>query len=217
MQSVIALIFWQLRAVPRPDTMAGRFAHSMDLMQRMIANFGNARGPTGPFIAIAYHRIGRMARRLDTLLTQYAAGTLPPPRPKPGPRRTAAGAARKPRPNLHQPTRFGWMAQWVQLTTWSSIDRWMQNPDMLAFIEAVPQAGRVLRPLCHMLAVDAPACLQRPRQPRKKPAARKPATTRRPLVKPRRPPPPKPPAPHPYRATPALHRLYGRLPRVKTA
>ena len=53
----------------------------------------------------------------------------------------------------------------------------LQRDDMPAFLAAVPRAGRLLRPLCHMLGVPLPEYLKLPPRPRK-PRARKPRTPR---------------------------------------
>jgi hypothetical protein len=43
----------------------------------------------------------------------------------------------------------------------------LQQPHTQDFVQAAPQAARLLRPLCHALAVDQPAWLQLPPRPRK--------------------------------------------------
>ncbi|OYV68960.1 MAG: hypothetical protein B7Z67_11415 [Acidiphilium sp. 21-60-14] len=55
--------------------------------------------------------------------------------------------------------------------------RFLEDPDLSLLHAANPRIGRVLRPICHMLAIPLPAYLKLPRKPRKpeqKPA-RKPA------------------------------------------
>ena len=47
----------------------------------------------------------------------------------------------------------------------------LQQPNTQDFVQAVPQAARLLRPLCHALGVDQPTWLQLPPRPR---PARKP-------------------------------------------
>ncbi|MCC7283005.1 MAG: hypothetical protein IT556_11525, partial [Acetobacteraceae bacterium] len=62
----------------------------------------------------------------------------------------------------------------------------LATPEATEFLTAVPQAGRILRPLCRMLGLTPPACLrlpERPRPPHQKPRA-----------EPRAAPPPHPPA-----------------------
>ena len=72
-----------------------------------------------------------------------------------------------------------------------------------ALLATAPQAGRLLRPLCHALAVDLPACLRRPSRPRARPRAPRPAPAPQPPAP--QPPAPQPPAPRfePYVAAAA--------------
>jgi hypothetical protein len=43
----------------------------------------------------------------------------------------------------------------------------LQDPEARALAEAAPQAGRLFRPLCHMLGLDQPEWLRLPKRPRK--------------------------------------------------
>jgi hypothetical protein len=84
----------------------------------------------------------------------------------------------------------------------------LADPDTQALVAAAPQAGRILRPLCHTIGVELPDWLKLPKRPRK-------------------PRPPKPPKPRKERQGPArgftrrqidamsvaeLRAHYGRLP-----
>lgn len=55
------------------------------------------------------------------------------------------------------PARFGWLVWqvgWQAAGFGSQLRAVLQTPDMVALLEACPQAGRILRPVCRMLAVD---------------------------------------------------------------
>ena len=47
------------------------------------------------------------------------------------------------------------------------LSNFLHRDDMPAFLAAVPRAGRLLRPLCHMLGVAPPEFLKLPSRPRK--------------------------------------------------
>ena len=49
------------------------------------------------------------------------------------------------------------------------------SPDTRALVEAAPQAGRLLRPLCRALAIDPPAWLRLPGTPEPPPPRPSPA------------------------------------------
>ncbi|GAA5265948.1 hypothetical protein ACOSOMT5_P2375 [Acidiphilium sp. MT5] len=44
--------------------------------------------------------------------------------------------------------------------------RFLEDPDLSLLHAANPRIGRVLRPICHMLAIPLPAYLKLPRKPR---------------------------------------------------
>lgn len=56
------------------------------------------------------------------------------------------------------PGQFGWL---VRLAGWQAVGyreqlrHLLQTPDIVALLAAAPQAGRVLRPICRMLAIEA--------------------------------------------------------------
>jgi hypothetical protein len=108
-----------------------------------------------------------MSRRFATILAQLRAGTLP----------EAGSEARRPaavRPagssGPHEPwRRFGWVIHAVSWFVWVrhyELEEMLEDPETPAQVAAAPQLGRVLRPLCRMLAVKPPAWLRLPRRAR---------------------------------------------------
>ena len=61
----------------------------------------------------------------------------------------------------------------------SHLQHWMAHPDLPAFLEAAPQAGRLLRPLCRLVGLEAqpgvPAELNLPAPPPFRPSPPPPA------------------------------------------
>ena len=217
---LFALILRKAQAAPQPTSLSGRFARAIALLRSLVANFGAFGLPTFPFVDAACHRLERLGRRLDTLLRKYEAGTLPPPKPA-RPRHSHEKPARPAKPKTPAqslPTRYGWMQHWVRLANQSGIDHLIAHPDLPAVLAAAPQAGRILRPLCHMLAIPRPDFLATNPRPTK---AAKPATRKRRAPQRRRPPPrqpaPRPPAEHPFRTIPALRHLWYPFRRPRTA
>ena len=134
----------------------------------------------------AWSYIGRTSTRLARLFARYQAATLAqstlakPRLPRPG--RTT------PRPATPRlPTRKSWIVATVGYTAAghaSQLNHLLARPDFAEFIAAAPQAGRLLRPLCHMLGIAPPPALARPKPPRK------PRTPPAPAPKPAAPPSP---------------------------
>jgi len=162
-------------------------------------------GLAGPLIVAIWTRLNRMARRVTRLAARVEAGTLTPPRQRP-----AAPRHSRPRPpptGIRLPRGFAWLVPLVPEIAFGArqLRVLLDDPEMQALIQAAPQIGRTLRPLCHLLGLQPlPPILHRPpllsRTPprsaeadRPLPAAPPPGAP--PRARPPRPPRPKPPAP----------------------
>ena len=137
----------------------------------------------------AWSYIGRTSTRLARLFARYQAATLAqstlaqstlakPRLPRPG-RTTPLPAT------LRLPTRKSWIVATIGYTAAghaSQLNHLLARPDFAAFLAATPQAGRLLRPLCHILGIPTPPAIARPKP------ARKPRTPPAPASKPPEPP-----------------------------
>ena len=181
-------------------SIAARFTSFLADLRVAVA----AHAPRDPQRAVLFGllwgRLGRMASRFETLFAKWQAGALPKPRkPRANPQRT-----RRPTPRL--PQRRAWLLAEPEIfrlaaaACRSRLEHLFTDPAMAAFLQAAPQAGRILRPLCHMLGAESPL----PLPPRPRPAA-----------KPRQPPPARPaPLPSLRSCYPIGFRPY---PFIKTA
>ena len=116
-------------------------------------------------LVLVWGRIARMGTRLERLFAQWRAGTLPKAR-KPRAGRTERTYTPGVRPSF--PTAPGWLIVRVREATafGSQLQHMLSDAEWVAFLAAVPQAGRILRPLCRMLLVDAvPAVLHKAPSP----------------------------------------------------
>ena len=141
-------------------------------------------------------RVARMLRRLDHLALRWQANTLPKPRtraPRPRPDRPARPA--------RLPTGRYWLVKALQPTAQFTphIEAFLARPDTRALVEAAPQAGRILRPLCRGYGIELPPWLALPRSPPPPPRVR---------LKPQ--PPATWPPPTPFRPLPANIRAAAR-------
>lgn len=97
-------------------------------------------------------RIARMGRRLERLVAMWRAGTLPharAPRARPD-RRTSTA-----RPSY--PTAPDWLLRRIghdAVAVGLQLRHLLSEEECVAFLAAVPQAGRILRPLLRMLSRD---------------------------------------------------------------
>jgi hypothetical protein len=110
----------------------------------------------GPLLVRIFTRLHRLAARLTRLVAQLQAGPLPLPRPGGPP---ASTSRRKPR----LPESRGWLLRLVPGTAEyaGQVQTLLDDPQTAALLETAPQAGRILRPLCRMLALPLPDYLRR--------------------------------------------------------
>ena len=136
-----------------------------------------------PLIKLLWRRLRRMAHRFASIMARFHAGTLPapsrsarqPPRTGPpgvraAPVARAAPLARAASAGPAAARRVGHAEHFATLVRPYELAEMLADPDMAAQVAAAPQFGRVLRPLCDMLAVNPPPWLRLPRRPRRKPA-----------------------------------------------
>jgi len=121
---------------------------------------------------LLYRRLGEMMGRMERLTARFRAGRLRRPGPR-AVRPVAAVAVRAdvgqqlwprdptaklPRdPTAKLPRRFGWLvraASWHAAAYTGQLRLVLAQPEMVALLAATPQAARILRPLCRMLAVE---------------------------------------------------------------
>ena len=111
-----------------------------------------------PVLRLAYDRIGRAATRFQALFTRWQTNTLLTPR-------TSPAQSRQSTPKPYFPAGHAWLAGSTDHHVRgraSQLEHLIASPDMAEFLTAVPQAGRILRPLCHMLGINLPAVLLLP-------------------------------------------------------
>jgi hypothetical protein len=147
----------------------------------------------GPLIVLTVDRLRHLLARFTSLAARAEAGKLRPPRqgaplrrrrPPPGeaPSGDPTPDPKPPRqPEQLLPQKFGWLIRFVPYEAacfGSQLQHQLSQPEMTALIEAAPQAGRILRPLCWMLAIPLPPILRLPPRPRKPRAPKQPRPER---------------------------------------
>ena len=109
-----------------------------------------------------HSRIVRVIKRLDRFVMRWQAGTLPKPRP--ARLRPARGA--KP-PKFQVPNGYVWLIKLIQATAQfgGQLQAFMMNQRTRARVAAAPQAARLMRSFCRMLAIEMPEYLRPPHRP----------------------------------------------------
>jgi hypothetical protein len=123
-------------------------------------------------------RLHTLVARLDWLAFRWREGTLPRPRtrtPRPAPTPQAQPDPATPLPPARprrprDPSAQGWLARVCPHAAGIAhpfAHMLETDPEFRAFVAAVPQAGRLLRPLARMLGAPLPDYLRLPPRPRR--------------------------------------------------
>ena len=112
-------------------------------------------------LMLACARFRRAAARFATLAVLASQGRVPPRRIRP---RRTQDPARPSRPWPRLPRGRYWLIRLAPEANCfaSQLQHLLADPGMAALLQAAPQAGRILRPLCRMLAVRIPPILSLP-------------------------------------------------------
>ncbi len=165
-----------MSAATLSNTLASRFGWLFEGLCKVIGVEAHKRGMEAALAWAVWNRVRLLGERFMALAARAQAGRLrgsaarrevhPPPRPSPsrgegeGP---ADAVAEKPQAVKPLPAEFGWVttvlprtAQFAGMLAWL-----LRDPETAALVEVAPEAGRILRPLCHLLGVEAPEFLRR--------------------------------------------------------
>jgi len=124
-----------------------------DLQAVIAAGAARDRRLTVLLVAV-WGRVARMRSRLERLVALWRAGKLPKARLRQVGRARAAGVV----PQLRFPTIPGWLRHRLghDVSAYASqLQHVLTGAECVAFLAAVPEAGRILRPLLRMLMPDA--------------------------------------------------------------
>jgi hypothetical protein len=186
---------------PAPLSLSQTFCLIVGGLCAAVAKRIAADRTSGPLILVTVDRLRHLLARFTKLAARAEAGKLRPPRrrtvrPRPAVRPRAATPPEAPSPPPGDPTpdpkprqperllprKFGWLIRFVPYEAacfGSQLQHQFSQPEMMALIEAAPQAaGRILRPLCWMLAIPLPPNLRLPPRPRKPRPPKQPAPER---------------------------------------
>ena len=125
------------------------FSTILTNLQAAIAAVAAREPALTALLGLVWSRVARMAARLERLVALWRVGKLPKARA------SRAGIARPTGVRVRYPTTPGWLAAevWEARAYGSQLAHALTEAEMVAFLAAVPQAGRILRPLCRMLGV----------------------------------------------------------------
>ena len=143
-------------APPLPTGLSNRLALIIAGLRGILAAHMAKDRSAVAVLFLAWARLGRLSSRFQALLAAIRAGRLPP---TPSARRQAGDDLELPRPEglpaPRLPGRFGWLIRLVPgaAVYGTQVQYLLADPEMAAMLAKVPQAGRILQPLCRMLAI----------------------------------------------------------------
>ena len=134
-----------------------------------------------PLVMLLWTRLARLTARFDALVARLTAGhPAAPARPRIRPTSTAP-ARKAPAAGLRLPRSHTWLIRLLPGEAASygcQLQALLADPAMAALLAAAPEAGRILRPLCRLLAIAPEGSLALPSaagKPAPKPRPAKPA------------------------------------------
>ena len=102
---------------------------------------------------LLYRRLGQITTKIERLVARFQAGRL-----RLRVSGTRAGARRGGKTGARVwPGRFGWLvraAAYQAAGYGCQLRHVLEQPEMVALLQAAPQAARILRPVCRMLAIE---------------------------------------------------------------
>jgi hypothetical protein len=116
-------------------------------------------------VVLLYGRLGVVMGRMERMVARFRAGRLWRCAVRDG---RAVGRAGRVSVERIWPRPFGWLvraAGWEAAGFGAQLRAVLAEPEMVALLAAAPQAARVLRPLCRMLAVEVSVLRQAPTVP----------------------------------------------------
>jgi len=134
------------------------FAYIVQCLKDTIAPHRGMARNRMDFLSFLWLHLHRLNNRFQRLYTRWKNGTLPKPgAPRPGRTREPRPAPPIRLPPIRLPSGRLWLLKDTQRTAIgaSLLRHWLATtPELREFLEAVPRARQMLKPLCHGLGID---------------------------------------------------------------
>jgi hypothetical protein len=146
---------------PIPQSPSERLALILERLCGALGAHAAKDRSSAPLLVLAWAWLHRLSARFAKLAAIRAGrlAAVPAPRRRadptpahPGPWPATAGVPSLPR---RLPSGFGWLVRLVpgSAVYGALVQHWLEEPEIAALLKEAPQAGRLLRPLCRMLAI----------------------------------------------------------------
>ncbi len=124
-----------------------------------VAGWGGRRLLDAALVHLVHFRLGEVLRRIAGMVARFEAGRVRRVPVRGAGEPGLAGAVRPRRADGVRlwPGRFAWLVRdvgWEAAGVGSQLRAVLETPEMVAFLAACPEAARLLRPVCRMLAIE---------------------------------------------------------------
>jgi hypothetical protein len=152
LDSALRFVVLPLFVISQPalPSVPDRFALLIRLLREAIWARAAKNEAARPILLLIWSRLGRMAGRFAALAERVRTGPLRPQR-----QRTARPPPEERKQERQRwPGKFAWLLRLVPeaASYGSQLHHLLAGPEMAALLKTAPQAGRILRPLCRLLA-----------------------------------------------------------------
>ncbi len=204
-------VYFATNLGPVGPSLSDRFGRIVAGLRYAVAAHSSLHHDLTPLMMLLWARLGRMDARFQALVARVRAG-LPAPAPrKTSPSATPRRQTTRPAASPRLPQSYAWLVRLmlhIAAGYGSQLQYLLNDPEMPALLAAEPRLGRILRPLCNMLAVrpipNLPTPPRRARVPRRVTPPRSAETATGKASTPARSrPPPRPGAPGPRARLPS--------------
>ena len=126
----------------------------------VVDSWGVRQWLSAALLGLLHQRLCQIAFKMERMLARFQAGKLWRLAPRAVVVKAVAGEVEARvivAPARIWPTRFAWLVRlggYRVAGCGGQLQAVLERPEMVALLLAAPQAGRILRPLCRMLAVD---------------------------------------------------------------
>ena len=126
-------------------------------VRAMVGEWGKRGLLSQALMVLLYFRLGKISGQMERMAARFVAGRGWRLKPRMEGVATVRAERVAGQPARIWPTRFAWLIRvggWQVAGRGSQLRAVLETPEMIALLRAVPQAARVLRPLCRMLAIE---------------------------------------------------------------
>jgi len=144
---------------------------------REVVRFSHHHRAAMPLVTLLLAYLGRVVQRFARAAAKPPASPRPIRDPAPEAAEPASVRPKRPRQPSPFPKEFAWLLHLMPTTPTSGVIAaqarheliaFINDPALIALLDAKPSLGRILRPICRIFGIETPAHLRLPPRPKPK-------------------------------------------------